>query len=181
MNLSLCPNKFPFLCVFCVLTRSITHLPLWLQMTSYFTRRECKSPGTHSLSLLVITAQILIHPMRCHFKIKTLWHEVIQKSMQKCVLLYPHPALLCLITYYSLCVYTVIASSTRWTLLARYVRSWAKDRWPTWTKASSTPWHSTSSVPTNASVTPSAKSGWADQFILLSSSLVCLWYVFSYL
>lgn len=38
-----------------------------------------------------------------HFEIKTM-NELIQKRMRKCVLLYPHPTVLCLITHYSLCV-----------------------------------------------------------------------------
>lgn len=63
MNLSLYPNNFLFLCVFCVLNRSITHLPLWLQMTSYFTRRECKS-----LSLLVVTPRLSVWMLKCASK-----------------------------------------------------------------------------------------------------------------
>lgn len=65
----------------------------------------------------------------------------------------------------------VTASSTHWTPLAHYARSRARGQWPTWTRASSTLWRSTSSAPTNASATPSAKSGWADQFTFMSLNL----------
>lgn len=68
---------------------------------------------------------------------------------------------------FTMCVFVcaATASSTRWTPLAHCVRSRARGRWPTWTKASSTLWHSTSSVPTNAFATPSAKSGLACYFL----------------
>lgn len=72
----------------------------------------------------------------------------------------------CYLSSHNVCV-AVTPFSTLWMRPARCVRSRARDRWPTWTKASFTPWRSASSAPTSACVTPSVKSGWAPVLVSL--------------
>lgn len=142
--ISACFNQFPFslLCMlFCLLNRSTTRLPLWRMMTSYFTRRECESQCNATVTL-------------------TLRQQ--EQLAKYCLFLHVADIPYCIFTTtLSWCAGT--ASSTRWMPLDRYARSRARVRWRTSTRASSTPWHSTSSVRTNASVTPSAKSEWAPR------------------
>lgn len=144
--------------VFFFINRSTTRLPPYLQMTSCFIRRECKS----------------LEPT-CYYTwygVNIFMHSILQQTFVVLWVVVPH-ILLCCVFFQSHVAVDVFAcaatvSSTRWTPLARCVRSRARARWPTWTKASSTPWRSTSSAPTSASVTPSVKCGWADHFDVIS-------------
>lgn len=116
----------------------------------------------------------------CSFEFKILTQC---KTVCRCTLIPPCHVQSRIILY----VRAATASSTHWTPLALCGRSRARGRWPTWTRASSTLWRSTSSAPTNASVIPSAKSGWADQFTFLwpqtgrmcSENLSIIWLRFS--
>lgn len=128
---------FATLCnqLFCILCRSTTHLPLWLRMTSYFTRSECES----------LTVQ---------------WHSTARFTLTICSYLVAANSLTATVTGQPFCCFCPVIFATRWTPPDRCVRSRMRGRWPTWTKASSTLWRSTNWAPTTVFVTPSVKFGW---------------------
>lgn len=95
----LCTNNFPFLCALCIVNRSTTHLPLWLQMTSYFTRRECKLlKKTAQLSVLYMLQGEYSNMGLCEIKILT--ESDPQRSINVYGPIMPNHILLCV----SLCV-----------------------------------------------------------------------------